>query len=85
MKKFLLLTLILISVNVFSEEDKAPNTIYKYKEYEKFDFDDLNVEGDSGAAGEVSVNPRFMKEFKNKLPEKHNFNSEMLRALDSIK
>lgn len=92
--KILSLLIIFISLNVVAEDEKsgtpaASNSdrkvIYKYKQYEKFDFDDMSVEGDDGAPGDLSINPRFQKEFKNELPYRKNFNPEMIKALDTIK
>lgn len=57
---------------------------YKYKKYERFDFDALDVEGSSSSPGDLSIGPRFKRKFKNKIPERKNFNREMKRALDSI-
>lgn len=91
MKIFLLI--LIMSFSVMAEDEKTPaagasadkKVIYKYKQYEKFDFDDMSVEGDDGAPGDLSINPRFQKEFKNELPYRKNFNPEMIKALDTIK
>lgn len=90
--KYFYLIIVLFSLNVFAEEEHPAvqgNTdkkvIYKYKQYEKFDFDDMSVEGEDGAPGDLSINPRFQKEFKNELPYRKNFNPEMIKALDTIK
>lgn len=92
--KVLSIIFLLCSFNLFAEEGKtdAPaasnsdkKVIYKYKQYEKFDFDDMSVEGDDGSPGDLSINPRFQKEFKNELPYRKNFNPEMIKALDTVK
>jgi hypothetical protein len=87
MKKLLFLILF-ISFQVKAEDGKKAGekkVIYKYKQYEKFDFDDLSVEGEDGSPGDLSINPRFQKEFKNELPYRKNFKQEMIKSLDTVK
>lgn len=92
--KILFLIFLVYSLNLLADEAKTEasaagsadkKVIYKYKQYEKFDFDDMSVEGDDGAPGDLSINPRFQKEFKNELPYRKNFNQEMIKALDTVK
>lgn len=73
----------LISTSAFSQ-DKG-NVRYEYKKFEKFDFDEIGVEGEAGAPGDISISPRLKKEFRNKLPERLNFNKEMKKAIDGIR
>jgi len=65
-------------------EDKK-NIRYEYKKYEKFDFDEIGVEGEAGSPGDLSISPRLRNEFRNKLPERENFNREMKKAIDGIR
>ena len=58
---------------------------YQYKKYERFDFNAIDVEGDLGSPGDLSVANRFRKKFRNKIPERKNFNKEMKRALDNVR
>lgn len=58
---------------------------YEYKKHEKFDFDEIGVEGEAGSPGDISVSPRLRNEFKNKLPERANFNKEMKKAIEGIR
>ncbi len=74
---------LLISVSAFAQEKS--NVRYEYKKFEKFDFDEIGVEGEAGSPGDISVSPRLRKEFSNKLPEKRNFNKEMKKAVDGIR
>ncbi len=69
--------------NVFAETQK--NIKYEYKKFERFDFDEIGVEGEAGSPGDISISPRMRKEFRNKLPEKDNFNREMKKAIDGIR
>lgn len=83
--KFTLFILILIlSLPSFAQEKKK-TVKYEYKKLEKFDFDEIGVEGEAGAPGDISVSPRLRNEFKNKLPERYNFNREMKKAIEGIR
>lgn len=79
----LLTIALLLSFSAFAQ-DKA-NVRYEYKKFEKFDFEEIGVEGEAGAPGDISVSPRLRKEFKNQLPERKNFNKEMKKAVDGIR
>jgi hypothetical protein len=80
----ILLTLcLLISTSAFSQEKKTVK--YEYKKLEKFDFDEIGVEGEAGSPGDLSISPRLRNEFKNKLPERYNFNKEMKKAVEGIR
>lgn len=81
--KTLILISFLFSMNTFAQEKK--NVRYEYKKFEKFDFDEIGVEGEAGGPGDISINPRLRKELKNKLPERANFNKEMRKAIDGIR
>jgi hypothetical protein len=80
---FIILTLIL-TFQALGQEPKS-NVRYEYKKYEKFDFDEIGVEGEAGSPGDISISPRLRKEFKNKLPERQNFTKEMKKAIDGIR
>jgi len=81
--KALFFLLIFFSINSFAQDKK--NVRYEYKKFEKFDFDEIGVEGEAGAPGDISVSPRLRNEFKNKLPERLDFNKEMKKAIDGIR
>lgn len=83
--KYLLIMLMLFSFNLKAEDTSDKKVIYKYKQYEKFDFDDIAVVGDEGAPGDISINSRFQRDFKNELPYRKNFNPEMIKSLDTTK
>jgi hypothetical protein len=74
---------LLLSASVFAEE--KGNVKYEYKKFEKFDFDEIGVEGEAGSPGDISISPRLRNEFKNRLPERQNFNKEMKKAIDGIR
>lgn len=82
---FILFVTTAIAQEPESKTKDGKKVIYKYKQFEKFDFDDLSVEGEDGSPGDLSINPRFQKEFQNELPYRKNFNPEMLKALDTVK
>ncbi len=62
-----------------------PKIIYKYKKYQKFDFEDLVIEGETGSPGDLSIAPRYQRKFKNKLPYRKNFNAEMRKSVERIR
>lgn len=80
----LAIALFLISTGLWAQEPKK-QVKYEYKKFEKFDFDEIGVEGEAGSPGDISVSPRLRNEFKNKLPERQNFNKEMKKAVDGIR
>jgi hypothetical protein len=82
--RYLLLLLITLNFSLFAQTQKKKKVIYKYKKFEKFDFENISVEGDSTAPGDISVNPRFRVKFKNKLPEKKSFNTEVIDSIDML-
>lgn len=79
----ILFLLIVLSSLAYAEDKK--NVRYEYKKLEKFDFDEIGVEGEAGSPGDLSISPRLRNEFKNKLPERDNFNKEMKKAIDGIR
>jgi hypothetical protein len=80
--KFFIIMLTLSSWS-FSQEKKEIR--YEYKKFEKFDFDEIGVEGEAGSPGDLSISPRLRNEFKNRLPERANFNREMKKAIEGIR
>lgn len=83
MKIFATTIFLMMSLTAFAQT--KPNVRYEYKKFEKFDFDEIGVEGEAGAPGDISISPRLRKEFKNKLPERQNFNKEMKKAVEGIR
>ena len=60
-------------------------TIYKYKKFEKFDFEELVIQGEIGSPGELSITPGYQRKFKNVLPYRKNFNAEIKKAVERIR
>jgi len=79
----MLILICVISSSAFAEGQK--DVKYEYKKLEKFDFDEIGVEGEAGSPGDISIAPRLRKEFSNKLPEKKNFNKEMKKSIEGIR
>ena len=79
--KFILLASLFFTSIAFSKKAKIN---YEYKKYERFDFEALDVQGKRNTPGDLSIGSRFGTQFKNKIPEKPNFNREMRKAIDSI-
>lgn len=80
--KLLFVLIFLVSFSSFAADKKK--IIYKYKQYEKFDMDDIQITGDTNGPGDLSINPRLRKKFRNRLPDKPNFNNEMIRNIDLL-
>lgn len=82
---FTLLTFIIgliLSSTTYAQKRKIN---YEYKKYEKFDFSTMDIGATASSPGDLSISPRFRKKFKNKLPERRNFNEQMRSAIDSIR
>ena len=84
MKTIILVLALAFSTSVLAQSKKA-NIRYEYKKFEKFDFDEIGVEGESGSPGDLSISPRVRNEFKNRLPERLNFNQEMKKSIEGIR
>ncbi len=82
MKLILLFTLMFASM-AYGDDKKTIR--YEYKKLEKFDFAEIGVEGEAGSPGDLSISPRLRNEFRNKLPERENFNKEMKKAIEGIR
>lgn len=69
------------------QEQKAGNkkVIYTYKQYEKFDFDDLTIEGDSGSPSDISISPIHEKRFTNRLPYRRSFTMEIKKGIERVR
>ncbi len=59
--------------------------IYSYKQYEKFDFDDLNIEGDAGNPNDLSISPIHEKRFTNRLPYRRSFTVEIKKGIERVR
>lgn len=77
-----LILILFYCVSALAQEKKIK---YEYKKYEKFDLGTMDIAGDNGSPGDLSISPRFRKNFRNRIPERINFNKEMLKALDTVK
>lgn len=60
-------------------------TVYKYRKYQKFDFDDLVIDGGTGLPDSLSVERSYRRKYKNKLPYRKNFNPEIRRGAERIR
>ena len=65
--------------------DKKNRIKYKYKKYQKFDFEDMVIEGEVGAPGDLSIVPRYQTRFKNRLPYRKNFNDKIRKGIERIR
>ena len=83
MKSLIMLILILCSWQVLSKGKER--IIYKYKKFQEFDLEGLNIKGEVGAPDDLSLGSRFKRKFKNKLPLRRNFNPEIRRSVEVIR
>lgn len=84
MKLLLALAIAVSSTGAFAQSKKS-SVRYEYKKFEKFDFAEIGVEGESGSPGDLSISPRVRNEFKNRLPERSDFNQEMKKSIEGIR
>ncbi len=76
---------------VFAQEEErgpkgpAKKVIYTYKKYEKLDFDDLVIEGDSNDYAELSITPMKDMSVRNKLPYRKNFNEQIKKGISRVR
>ena len=77
-----ILLFILPSFPIKAEKKKI---IYKYKKYQKFDFDSLSIKGEEGAPGDLSAHLRKVTRFKNMLPYRKNFYPEMKKSIERVR
>jgi hypothetical protein len=81
MKKALFFLIVVFSLNAFSQG----KVTYKYKKYEKFDFETMDIGGELGAPGDLSIAPRYQKKFTNELPYRKNFNDMIRNSIERIR
>ena len=67
-----------------SQQSSSKKVIYKYKQYEKFDFENMGVDVNKSGIGDLSIHPRFSSKPKNKLPQKPNMNKELIDSVDFL-
>ncbi len=95
MKLMSILFILSLSTVVLSQDSEMPlpaegksgnkKVIYTYKQYEKFDFDDLNIEGESGAPSDISISPIHEKRFTNRLPYRRSFTVEIKKGIERVR
>jgi len=84
--RFIFFTLLFSFVleNSYAKKVKE-NIVYKYKKYEKFNLEDISVDGETGNPGDISLINRYQKKFKNKLPYRKNFKPEIVFGIERLK
>lgn len=94
MKNLLIFSLLCLTQNIFAQDDNVDGkettvgnkkVVYVYKQFEKFDFDDLNIEGDSGTPGDLSISPIHEKRFTNRLPYRKSFTVEIKKGIERVR
>ncbi|MDO9182098.1 MAG: hypothetical protein Q7U04_06805 [Bacteriovorax sp.] len=97
MKKFLIFAIAIFSYSALAEDNERvlvngkettignKKIVYTYKQFEKFDFDDLNIEGDTGSPGDLSISPIHEKRFTNRLPYRKSFTVEIKKGIERVR
>jgi len=95
MKTFLIFSLFAFSIYSFADDKNVvegketmvgnKKVIYTYKQFEKFDFDDLNIEGDTGSPNDLSISPIHEKRFTNRLPYRKSFTVEIKKGIERVR
>lgn len=76
--------LLIVSLPALAQKAKK-NVNYEYKKFERFDFEEIGVEGESGAPGDLSIAPAPRKNYGNRLPERKSFNKEVRKSASGIR
>lgn len=58
--------------------------IYTYKKYEKFDFDDLDIDG-TAKGDDLSISPIEDKRYSNRLPYRKSFTVEIKKGIERVR
>jgi len=69
---------------VARNENLKEKIIYKYKKYEKFNLEEISVDGETGVPGDISIINRFKKKFDNRLPYRKNFRPEVILSVERV-
>lgn len=85
MSKLFIMISLLFSATLYSQTKKEERVVYKYKKYQKFDFEDLTIEGETGSPLDLGVDTRLQRKFRNKLPYRKNFNPEIRKGIERIR
>ena len=84
----ILIILLIGAFNISAKDkvvvDKKNRIIYKYKQYEKFDFENIGIDAETGSPGDLSIYERYQRKYKNKLPFRENFNPELRKSIERI-
>ena len=84
-KLMIIISMALLPFSSFAQGNKKEKIIYKYKKYQKFDFEDITIEGETGSPPDLGVDTRLQRKFRNKLPYRKNFNPEIRKGIERIR
>lgn len=83
MKIILVILFVFLSFAIHAKDEKK--VVYTYKQFEKFDFDDLNIEGEAGAPNDLSISPIHEKKYTNRLPYRKSFVIEIRKGIERVR
>lgn len=72
--KHLILSLLFLTLCTIKTQANEENVIYEYKQYEKFDLGNLEIEGKIISPGDLSIQRRSRNDFSRNLFNRKNFN-----------
>ena len=85
MRCLFLIIFFTFSLSTFAQKKRGQKVVYKYKKYEKFNLEDISVDGETGVPGDISLINRYQRKFKNKLPYRKNFRPEIIFGVERLK
>ncbi len=85
MRLLFFVLLIMVSLSALATKKRGQKIVYKYKKYEKFNLEDISVDGETGVPGDISLINRYQRKFKNKLPYRKNFRPEIVFGVERLK
>lgn len=82
-----IILILLITISAYAKDEKTENrkVIYTYKQFEKFDFDELNIEAEAGAPNDLSISPIHEKRYSNRLPYRKTFTTEIRKGIERVR
>jgi hypothetical protein len=87
MKIMLFILIVFFNFELFAKDEKVDGkkVVYTYKQFEKFDFDDLNIEGEGSAPNDLSISPIHEKRYTNRLPYRKSFIVEIRKGIERVR
>lgn len=69
----------------FTKQNNKAKINYKYRKFQKVNLDSIQIDGEFGNPGDMTIMPRNKNRFKNRLPYRTNFNKEIRIGIERIR